>query len=247
MDAEGDVDAALGERVVQFADFVLGLRDGHAVAGNDDDFVGGGENAGGFFGGGALDGALLLRACGGGLNLSEAAKEHVGERAIHGFGHDDGENEAAGAVERAGDDQQLAVQHEAHGCGGEAGVGVQERDDRGHVRAADGDDEHHAEEERDDDHGGEELHLVGMQDQDDGNGDGQSEHAEVDEVLSLIGDGALRQNFLQLPGGHQAAGEGERAENHFHGEHGHHEGGNVGGAEVKLRGAYERDAERAKG
>src|SRR4029077_8220425 len=42
VNAEADVDAAFGERVEKFADFVLGLRDGHAVAGNDHDFVGGG-------------------------------------------------------------------------------------------------------------------------------------------------------------------------------------------------------------
>src|SRR6267143_4612996 len=246
MNAEADIDAALAESVEEFANFVLGLRDGHAVAGNDDDFVGGGEDSGGFFRGGAFDGALLLRARSGGLNLSEAAEEHVGERAIHGFGHDDGKNEAGGAVERASDDQQLAIEHEAHGRGGKAGVRVQERDDSGHVRPTDGDDQHHAEDERDDDHGGEEFHLLGMHTQDDGDGDGESEHAEVDEVLSFIGDGSLRQNFLELPRGHQAAGEGERAENYFHGEDGHHERGNVGGAEIKLRGADQRDAEGAE-
>src|SRR6266849_4847487 len=62
VDAEADIDAAFRERVVQFAHFVLSLRDSHAVAGNHDDFVGGGENRGGFFGGGAFDGALLLHA-----------------------------------------------------------------------------------------------------------------------------------------------------------------------------------------
>ncbi len=64
--------------------------------------------------------------------------------------------------------------------------------------------------------------------------------------MSFIGDGALRQNFLELAGGHQAAGEGERAENYFHGEDGHHEGGDVGGAKVKLRGTDQGDAERAE-
>src|SRR6266436_4831305 len=94
VNAEGDVDAALGERVEKFAHFVLRLRNGHAVARNDDHFVGGGENRGGFFGGGAFDGALLLGSRGGGLNLPEAAEEYVGERAVHGLGHDDGQNEA---------------------------------------------------------------------------------------------------------------------------------------------------------
>ena len=53
-----------------------------------------------------------------------------------------------GAIERAGDDQQLVVQREAHGAGRKAGVGVQQRDHRGHVGAADGDDQQHAEHQR---------------------------------------------------------------------------------------------------
>ncbi len=247
VNAEGDIHTALGERVEQLAHFVLRLRHGHAVAGHDHHFVGGAENPGGFFRRGALDRALLLHARGGGLNLSEAAEQHVGERAIHGLGHDDGQNETGRAVERAGDDQQLAVQHEAHGCRGKPGIGVQQRNHRGHVRAADGNDQHHAEDERNDNHGGKQFDLFRVHGENRGDGHGQRQHAEVDEVLSFISDGALRQNFLQLAGGHQAAGEGERAENHFHGQHGHHERGNIGRAEVELRGAHERDAQRAEG
>src|SRR6266849_6046576 len=86
-----------------------------------------------------------------------------------------------------------------------------------------------------------------MHHQNHGDEHGQRQHAEIDEVLSFIGDGALRQNFLQLAGGHQAAGEGERAENHFHGEHGHHERRNIRRAQIKLRGAHQRDAQRAEG
>ena len=99
VDAEGDVDAALGEGVVELADFVLGLGDGHAVAGDDDDFAGGGENAGGFFGRGASNGRGFFGAAGDGLDLAEAAEEHVGEGAVHRFRHDDREDEAGGAVE----------------------------------------------------------------------------------------------------------------------------------------------------
>jgi len=35
---------------------MLGLGDGHAVAGDDDDFICGGEDGGGLFGSGAVDG-----------------------------------------------------------------------------------------------------------------------------------------------------------------------------------------------
>src|SRR6202007_2168729 len=92
VNAEGDVDAAFGERVKQFADLVLRLSNGHAVTRNDHHFVGGRKDGGGLFGGGALDWALLLGTRGAGLDLAEAAKEHVGEGAIHGLGHDHGQN-----------------------------------------------------------------------------------------------------------------------------------------------------------
>ena len=138
-----------GEDVVEFADFVLRLRDGHAVARNDDHRVRGGKNRGGVFGGGALDRALFLGARGGGLHLAKGSEQHVGEGAVHGLAHDDREDEAGSAVERARNDQDFVVEHEAEQRGGEAGIGVQERDDRGHVRAADGRDQHDSEDQRD--------------------------------------------------------------------------------------------------
>src|SRR5271163_901117 len=140
MDGEFHVHAAFGEGVVKFADFVLGLRDGHAVAGNDDYFVGGGEDRGGFLGGGAAYGASLFGCGARDLFLAEGAEEHVGEGAIHRFGHIYGEDEAGGAVESAGDDEQLTIEDETHGRGGKSGVGIQQRNDGGHVGAADGND-----------------------------------------------------------------------------------------------------------
>src|SRR5271163_4991822 len=116
MDGEFYVDAAFAEGVVKLADFVLRLRDGHAVSGNDDDFASGGEDGGGFFGGGAAHGAGLLRGGAGDLFLAEGAEEDVGEGAIHRFGHIYGEDEAGGAVEGAGDDEQFVIEDETHGC-----------------------------------------------------------------------------------------------------------------------------------
>ena len=43
----------------------------------------------------------------------------------------------------------LLFEHESHRRGRKSGVGVQQRDHRRHVRAADGDDQQHAEQQRD--------------------------------------------------------------------------------------------------
>ena len=158
MDAELHVDAALGERVVEFADLVLRLRDGHAVAGDDDDLAGGGENAGGFFGRGAATGRASSRLPAAAVcDWPNPPKSTLVKERFIAFDMMTERMKPGRAVERAGDDEQLAVEDEAHGGGGEAGVGIQERDDGGHVGAADGDDEHDAEDERDDDHDREEA------------------------------------------------------------------------------------------
>ena len=107
MDGEADLDSLLGERVIQFSDFVLRLRHGHAIAGNDHDFVGSRKNRSGFFGRGAAHRLRFLSGGGGSLHLAEGSEENVGERAVHRLRHDDGEDEAGRSVERASDDQQL--------------------------------------------------------------------------------------------------------------------------------------------
>ena len=80
-------------------------------------------------GGGGRDTACLCRA--------EGAKEHIGEGAIHGLAHRDREDEAAEAVERANDNQNVVVDRKSRGDGREAGIRIQQRHDHRHVRAAD--------------------------------------------------------------------------------------------------------------
>jgi hypothetical protein len=76
---------------------------------------------------------------------AEAAEHHVEDRAVHRAAHDDGEDGAARADERAGDDEQVVAEHEARGGRRPARVAVEQRHHHGHVRAADGHDEVHAE------------------------------------------------------------------------------------------------------
>ncbi len=110
------------------------------------------KNRRGFFRGCAAHSAGFHRAGGRGLHLSEGPEQHVGERAVHRLRHVDRQDEARRAIERARHDQQLAVEHETHGGRRQSGVGIQQRDHRRHVGAADRNDHHHAEDQRDHDH-----------------------------------------------------------------------------------------------
>src|SRR5215472_12641174 len=105
MDAEFHVDAALGEVVEEFADFVLRLRDSHAIARDNDNFVGSDKNAGSLFGAGASDCALFGNFSGGDLHLTESAEEDVRKGPVHGLAHDHREDETRGTIESAGDDE----------------------------------------------------------------------------------------------------------------------------------------------
>ncbi len=61
------------------------------------------------------------------------------------------------------------------------------------------------------------------------------EDADVDDVLALVGDGALGDplDLLELAGGHEAAGEGEEAEDDLDDEGRHSEGGELEGRRLE--------------
>ncbi len=171
--------------------------------------------AGGFFRSGAAHDALFFRGRRRGLHLSERSEHHVGEGAIHGLAHDHGENESGGSVERAGHDQHFAVQNESQQRCGKAGVGIQQRDDRRHVRAADGSDQQHSENQRHNHHDREQDGVRGIHHQRDRQPERRAQHGEADDVLPAIDDGPLRQDLLQLSGGDHAARKGERSDDDF--------------------------------
>ena len=100
---------------------------------------------------------------------------------------------------------------------------------------------------RDPHHHREQLPRAGMQHEVAGSSHRDGEQQQVDEVLAFVGDRALRQDLLQFPRRHQAAGEGQRAEDDLDGEHRHREAGDVGASQIEFGGADQRDAERAEG
>ncbi len=133
---------------VEFPQFVLGLRDRHAVARDHDHIASAAQDQRGVLRGGRVHGlgrSLRRRSH---LRLPERAKQNVGEGAVHGIAHDHRKDKARRGVERAGDDQQAIAQRETHGRAGCSGVGIQQRNDGGHVASADGHDQQHSEQER---------------------------------------------------------------------------------------------------
>ena len=146
-----DVDTALLELVGELADRVLRLRDRQAVARDDDHPVRVGEHHRHVLGGGRAHrpavGGRTLRS-GGRLQLAERAEEDVRHRAAHRAGHHQRQQGARRPDEHAADDQDVLVEDEAGRGGGDAGEGVQQRDDDRHVGAADRQHEQDAEGER---------------------------------------------------------------------------------------------------
>ena len=88
------------------------------------------------------------------------------------------------------------MQHESHCCGGQAGVGVQQGDYGRHIGAADRNDQEHAENQGDAHNQREELLRFWMQHQVNRSTDRHDEEQEVHQILSLVGNRALRQDFL---------------------------------------------------
>ena len=78
---------------------------------------------------------------------TEAADHDVDDRAVHGVGHQLGQDRAGRADEGAGDDQDRVAEHEAGHRGGRAGERVQQADDDRHVGAADRQDHRDAEDQ----------------------------------------------------------------------------------------------------
>ena len=163
-----------------------------------------------------------------GLLLAESAEQDVRERAVHRLGHVDRQDEARGSVERPGDDQQLVVEHESHGGGRKAGVGVSSEITVGMsappmgmiistpkisgITRITGKSQVFS---------GKETRWAATKMRDD-------EQRKIDVILALEGDRPLGQDFLELSRGHQASGEGQRAKDHFDRDHDMVNGGTSG-------------------
>ncbi len=110
--------------VVQFANLVLRLRHRHTVTGDHHHAARIAQNRGRFLGTRRPHRPRFLSG-GRSLQLSEAAEQHIRERAVHGPAHDDRKNEARRSVESPRDDQELVIQRKAHRAGRKPGVRIE--------------------------------------------------------------------------------------------------------------------------
>ena len=211
------VDAALGELVVELAHAVLRLRDGHAVAGHDDDARARSRAARPRPAAVALlTGFCLAAPAGPACTWPNAPNSTlVNERfiarhmMIERIRPDDPSSAPAMISSLFSSTKPIATADEA-------GVRVQQRDHGRHVGAADREDQQHAEEQREHDDDREQQPLRRVDHEHDGRRPARSpSSAEVDDVLAAVGDRPRRDHFLQLAGRHQAAGEGQEAEDHL--------------------------------
>ncbi len=127
VDRVADIDTVLFQQRRECHDFVLRPSGGKAVARHDDDFGCIGQLNGGVIRGNPVHGRGRARpGCRtGGIAGAEAAHHDADDRAVHRFGHEHGEDSARSADERACDDEDAGVEHEAGDRHGRAGERVE--------------------------------------------------------------------------------------------------------------------------
>ena len=127
VNGESYAPAALLNQFGELAYRMLRLRHRHAVS-RDDDHVARVANAHcGIFGADAARGEPLgALHRGGRLLATKRTEEDVCEAAIHRLRHEDREDEAARAIQGAGDDQDVVADRKARGARRESRIGVEE-------------------------------------------------------------------------------------------------------------------------
>ena len=115
---------------------VLAPGDSHAVARDDDDLLCTVDHHGDLIG--DLNRPRLLGHRRPFAASSKGLEQHIRQRSVHGLAHDEGEDEARGTHQGPCHDEHGAADDESCEGGGDTREGVEQRDDHGHVGAADG-------------------------------------------------------------------------------------------------------------
>ncbi len=209
-----DVDAALLEQLGQLADRVLRLGDGQAVARHDDDVLRVGQLDRDIVRADGPHGATgPCHGTGRVVAAAEPADHDVQDGPVHRVGHELGQDRARGADEGARDDQDRVVDDEAGHRDRRAGERVEQRDDDGHVGAADRQRHRDAEDQRrgqDDEHQRQVRRAGHEQEQRRDDRDGRE--GQRHELATRHDDRLARDQALELARRDERAGEGDRAD-----------------------------------
>ena len=212
MDRVLDGHAALLELIRQLLHVVLRSGDGHAIARHEHDEAGECEQRRDVLNRGRVHRTAFLtggsrRRHGG----AEPAEQHVEERPVHRTAHRDGEDRSRRPDERPAHDENVVAEHEPRGRCGQTGERVEQRDDHGHVGAADGDHEQGAQCEREDEEHDEER-SAGRRDARDPQRQDRQEHGGVDLSLVRVDERPPGEQLLQLAERDQTSGEAQRSD-----------------------------------
>ena len=144
--------------------------------------------------------------------VAEGTEQYIADRAVHGAGHQLGQQGAGRANHRAGNDHGGIAEHEALEGHGEPGQRVEQGDHHRHVGTADRQGHEDAvgqgqQEKAEDDGGG----KISAGQQYPAEGDGGNEYADVEELLARK-TGWTVHPALQLGKGNQRTREGDRAD-----------------------------------
>ena len=212
VDAETHHHTPFAELLRQFRHGVLRLRDRHPVARRDHDRPCVGEQLGDLVGLHLAVLAVVALLPGDGAVGAEAAGDDTDERAVHRLAHDVAEDRTGRAHQGAHDDEQVVAEHEAGSGRGPARVGVEHRDDDGHVAAADGRHEVEAEQQSQRRHRDQRDEAQVALDRNEPREQQRrrDEDREVEQVSTRQRQGRRLHPRAELEVGHDRAGEGHR-------------------------------------
>ena len=209
VDGELHLDPGFLEDRGHFPHLVLGMGHGHAVTRDDDDLRGVTHHRRRIETGEFLHAAADRFARTTGHHRGE---QDVGDRPVHGLGHQLGEQRTSRTDDDAGNNQCRVAQDVAFETDGQARKSIEQRDDHRHVGPADGQGDDQTEHERDGEEGEDQFGL-GRGEDDHGatEADGDQGEQDIDRILRRQAMGFL-EHALQLGPGDAGAGEGHRAD-----------------------------------
>ena len=189
------------QQLGELFDYMLRLGNRHTVTGDDRHVGRGLQNIVGVVDRNRLDLALDHGFLTG--NAGEAGKQHIRERAIHRLTHNLSKDDAGSAHQRPRNNQGVVIDRKTRRTRRQTGVGVQERDHHGHIRAADRNHRHDAKEQCQADHHIEPVRIRGVHAEHHRTAEDAQHHKRIHNLLARERDGTAANRLRKLAVGHQ--------------------------------------------